>query len=80
MIERSTLGPVKIGRFGSRNLYLGPNPNMPAMRLPEAKAAFSRLAALRSERDAEIAYSMATGFGDHAKVARLDAAISHAAG
>ena len=73
-----TQAPIKVGRFGSRNLYLGPNRNAPAMRLPEAKAAFLRLHQLRAERDAEVAYSMATGWGDHAKIARLDAAIEAA--
>ncbi|MFD1945041.1 hypothetical protein [Paradevosia shaoguanensis] len=77
---KHTPGPIKVGRFGSRNLYLGPNRNAPAMRLSEAKAAFSHLATLRAHLADEIAYSMATGFGDHAKIGRLDAAIAKAEG
>ena len=31
---------------------------------------------IEAELDAEVAYSKATGFGDHAKIARLDAALA----
>jgi hypothetical protein len=75
-----TPGPIKVGRFGTRNFYLGPNRRAPAMCLSEAKAAFRHLASLRSELDAEIAYSKETGFGDHAKIGRLDAAIAKVEG
>lgn len=69
----------KIGRIGARNMYLAPD-GRTGLRYPEAKAAHAQLARLRSDRDAEVAYSMATGFGDHAKISRLDAAIAKAEG
>lgn len=68
--------PVKIATVAGRGYYLGPNRNAPAMRLKEAVAAFEKLATLRAERAREIAYSMETGFGDHAKIGRLDAEIA----
>lgn len=69
----------KIGRVGTRNMYLAPD-GRTSMRFPEAKAAHAKLSQMRSDRDAEIAYSMATGWGDHAKIGRLDAAIAKAEG
>lgn len=72
--------PQKIAIVAGRGYYLGPNRNAPAMRLNDAKAAFKTLDGLKADRDAEIAYSMATGFGDHAKIARLDAEISRMEG
>lgn len=66
-----------ISRVGTRNMYLGPD-GRTGMRYHEAKAAHALVSALKAERDAEIAFSMATGFGDHAKIARLDAAIAKA--
>jgi hypothetical protein len=66
---------VKVGRFGTRNLYLGPN-GRTGMRFGEAREAFKRVRDLRAQIDAEVAYSMATGFGDHAKIARLDADLA----
>lgn len=66
-----------VGRIGTRNMYLAPD-GRTGMRYAEAKAAHAHVAALRSERDDEIAYSMATGLGDHAKIARLDAALAKA--
>jgi hypothetical protein len=56
-------------------MYLAPD-GRTGLRYPEAKAAHAKIAELQASRDAEIAYSMATGFGDHAKIARLDAMIS----
>lgn len=69
----------KIGRVGSRNLYLAPD-GRTGLRYDAAKAAFRVVERLRKELDDEVAYSMATGFGDHAKIARLDAAIAAATG
>jgi hypothetical protein len=66
-----------IARVGTRNIYLGPD-GRTGMHYREAKAAHTRAAELRTELDAEVAYSKATGFGDHAKIARLDAAIAKA--
>lgn len=65
----------KIGRIGTRNMYLGPD-GRTAMRFRDAKAAYAAAAKLRAELDAEISYSMATGFGDHAKISRLDAEVA----
>lgn len=67
----------KIGRIGTRNMYLAPD-GRTSMRYPEAKAAHATLAQMKADLDAEVAYSMATGLGDHAKIARLDAAIAAA--
>ncbi len=68
-----------IGRIGTRNMYLAPD-GRTALRYQQAKDAHAHAASLRRERDAEIAYSMSTGFGDHAKIGRLDAAIAQMEG
>jgi hypothetical protein len=72
--------PTNIGRYGTHNLYLGPNRNAPAMRYAAAKAAIARVATLRSELDAAVAHSKATGHGDHANENRLIDAIRQATG
>lgn len=68
--------PVKVARVAGRCYYLGPNKNAPAMRLADAKEAFKRLANLESELHEAVAYSKASGHGDHAKISRLDAEIA----
>lgn len=69
MAEPDRTKPQNIGRFGARNMYLGPSGS--AMRYPEALAACRAHAQLRCTIDAEIAYAKETGLGDHGKITRL---------
>ncbi|MER9814252.1 hypothetical protein [Mesorhizobium sp. M0129] len=80
MSDTKPMRPQKITRVAGRCYYLGPNHNAPAMRLPDAKAAFDKLAKLRVELAGEVTFSKATGFGDHAKIGRLVAEIAMAEG
>lgn len=70
---------VKIGRYGTRSLYLSPDGRF-GMRYAEAKAAHANVSQMLSDLDAEVAYGLETGLGDHAKVDNLLAAIRSATG
>ena len=70
---------TKIGRYGARNMYLSPD-GRSGMRYSEAKAAHTNVDQMLSDLDAEVAYGLETGLGDHAKVDNLIASIRAATG
>jgi hypothetical protein len=70
---------TKIGRYGTRNMYLSPD-GRSGMRYAEAKAAHANVERLLSDLNAEVAYGLETGLGDHGKVDNLIASIRTATG
>lgn len=70
---------AKIGRYGTRSMYLSPD-GRTGMRYAEAKAAHANVDRMLSGLDAEVAYGLETGLGDHGKVNNLISSIRAATG